>query len=161
MAVTGLGFAGFTTFWPLLVVAVAGTLNPSSGDVSLFLPTEQAALAHTAVGPARTLAFAWYNLTGSLAGALGALMSGLPAFLTSHRQLPLMTAERAVFLFYGACALLTALVYRSLSPAVEVHEAKQRRYPLAESRQVVLKLAALFSVDSFGGGFVVQSLLAL
>src|SRR6185312_1743181 len=104
MALTGLGFGGFTTFWPLMVVAVVGTLNPSSGDVSLFLPTEQAALAHTAVGPARTLAFAWYNLAGTLAGALGALLSGLPAFVASHRHLSLMTAERAVFLFYGACA---------------------------------------------------------
>src|SRR5215831_16739117 len=161
MAATGLGFAGLTAFWPLMVVAVAGTLNPSSGDVSLFLPTEQAALAHTAVGPARTEAFAWYNLAGSLAGALGALLSGVPAFLASHRHLSLMTAERAVFLFYGACALLAALVYRSLSPAVEVDAAKPQRHPLAESRRVVLKLAALFSVDSFGGGFVVQSLLVL
>jgi MFS family permease len=147
MALTGLGFAGFTTFWPLMVVAVAGTLNPSSGDVSLFLPTEQAALAHTAVGPARTLAFAWYNLAGSLAGALGALIAAVPAF--------------PVFLFYSACAVAAALVYRSLSPAVEVHAAAEPRRPLAESRGVVLKLAALFSVDSFGGGFVVQSLLVL
>jgi predicted MFS family arabinose efflux permease len=72
-----------------------------------------------------------------------------------------MTAERAVFLFYGACAVAAALVYQSLSPAVEVHAAKQPRHPLAESRRVVLKLAALFSIDSFGGGFVVQSLLVL
>ena len=161
MALTGLGFAGFTSFWPVMIVAVAGTLNPSSGDVSLFLPTEQAALAHTADGPARTLAFAWYNLAGSLAGALGALLSGVPAFLSSHRHLSLLTAERTVFLFYGACAVATALVYRSLSPAVEVHAAQQPRHPLAESRQVVLKLAALFSLDAFGGGFVVQSLLVL
>ena len=161
MALTGLGFAGCSSFWPLMVVAVAGTLNPSSGDDSLFLPTEQAALAHTAVGQARTLAFAWYNLAGSLAGALGALMSAVPAFLASHRHLPLVTAERAVFLFYGACAVVAALVYRSLSPAVEVHAAAQPRHPLAESRGVVLKLAALFSIDSFGGGFVVQSLLVL
>lgn len=161
MALTGLGFAGFTTFWPLMVVAVAGTLNPSSGDVSLFLPTEQAALAHTAVGPARTLAFAWYNLAGSLAGALGALLSAVPALLVAHRHLSMATADRVVFLFYGACAVAAALVYRSLSPAVEVHATKQAGHPLAESRQVVLKLAGLFSVDSFGGGFVVQSLLVL
>jgi MFS family permease len=161
MGLTGLGFAGFTSFWPLMIVAVAGTLNPSSGDVSLFLPTEQSALAHTAVGPARTMAFAWYNLAGSLAGAVGALLSAVPAFVASHRHLPLMDAERAVFLFYSACAVVAALVYQSLSPGVEVHAAKQPRHPLAESRQVVIKLAALFSVDSFGGGFVVQSLLVL
>src|SRR3954454_18646128 len=79
MGLTGIGFAGLTDFWPLMIVAVAGTLNPSSGDVSVFLPTEQAALAQTAGGAARTMTFAVYNLVGSLAGAAGALASGLPA----------------------------------------------------------------------------------
>jgi MFS family permease len=161
MAATGVGFAGLTSFWPILVVAVAGTLNPSSGDVSLFLPTEQAALAQTAAGPARTLTFAWYNLTGSLAGAVGALLSGAPALLAAHRGVSRLGAERAVFLFYAGCALAAALVYRSLSPAVEVHPTQQPERPLAESRAIVLRLAALFSLDAFGGGFVVQSLLVL
>lgn len=161
MALTGLGFAGLTSFWPILVVAVAGTLNPSSGDVSLFLPTEQAALAHTAEGPARTLAFAWYNLAGTLAGAFGALLSGVPSLLASHHHLSLLVAERGVFVFYAACAVAAAFVYRSLSPAVEVDRTKHPRHPLAKSRSVVLRLAVLFSLDSFGGGFVVQSLLVL
>jgi MFS family permease len=161
MAATGIGFAGLTSFWPLLIVAVVGTLNPSGGDVSLFLPTEQAALAHTAAGPARTLRFAWYNLTGSLAAAVGALLSGAPALLTAHGGVSRVAAERGVFLFYAACALAAALVYRSLSPAVEVHPARYPARPLAESRAVVLRLAALFSLDAFGGGFVVQSLLVL
>ena len=161
MVLTGFGFAGFTSFWPLMLVAVAGTLNPSSGDVSLFLPTEQAALAHTAAGPARTLSFAWYNLAGSLAGAVGALVSGVPALLASHRRVSLLIAERGVFVFYSLCAVACALVYRTLTPALEVPAEKQPRNALAESRRVVLRLAALFSLDSFGGGFVVQSLLVL
>lgn len=161
MVATGFGFAGLTTFWPLMVMAVAGTLNPSSGDVSLFLPTEQAALAHTAEGAARTLAFAWYNLAGTLSGALGALISGVPAILAAHRGVSLLTAERGVFVFYALCAVAAAVVYASLSPDLEVHPAKQPRRPLAQSRRVVLQLAALFSLDSFGGGFVVQSLLVL
>jgi MFS family permease len=161
MALTGLGFAGLTSFWPLMVVAVAGTLNPSAGDVSLFLPTEQAALAHTAAGPARTMAFAWYNLAGSLAGAVGALLSGVPAVLTPHGGPSRLAAERAVFVLYAGCAVLAALVYRSLSPAIEVADSSSVRRPLAQSRAVVLRLAALFSIDSFGGGFVVQSLLVL
>ena len=161
MTLTGFGFAGFTSFWPLMVVAVAGTLNPSSGDVSLFLPTEQAALAHTAAGPARTLSFAWYNLAGSLAGALGALASGVPALLASHWRVSLLIAERGVFVFYSLCAVACALVYRTLTPALEVPAEKHPRTALAESRRVVLRLAALFSLDSFGGGFVVQSLLVL
>jgi MFS family permease len=161
MVATGLGFAGLTTFWPLMIVAIAGTLNPSAGDVSVFLPTEQAALAHTASGTARTLAFAWYNLAGSLAGAFVSLLSGLPSIIASRRALPLLGVERGVFVFYAACAVAAALVYRSLSPAVEVDAAVRPRRALAESRGVVLRLAALFSLDSFGGGFVVQSLLVL
>ena len=161
MMLTGIGFAGLTDFWPLMVVAVAGTLNPSSGDVSVFLPTEQAALAHTVEGQGRTMMFAWYNLVGSLAGAAGALLTGIPAILAVHRGMPFLRAERAVFVFYAACAVIAALVYRRLSPALEVHPAKLGRAPLAESRAIVLRLAALFSLDSFGGGFVVQSLLVL
>jgi MFS family permease len=161
MALTGVGFAGLTAFWPLMVVAVAGTLNPSAGDVSLFLPTEQAALAHTADGPARTIAFAKYNLAGSLAGAAGALLSALPSAAGSAGSAARLAAERSVFALYVACAIVAALVYRTLSPAVEVREGERPRRPLAESRRVVLHLAALFSVDSFGGGFVVQSLLVL
>jgi MFS family permease len=161
MAATGLGFAGLTAFWPLMLVAVAGTLNPSSGDVSLFLPTEQAALAHTATGPARTRVFAWYNLAGTLAGALGALISGVPALLAARHGIALLNAQRGVFVFYSLCAVVAAAVYASLSPDLEVHPAKQPHRPLAQSRRVVLQLAALFSLDSFGGGFVVQSLLVL
>jgi MFS family permease len=161
MAATGLGFAGFTSFWPLLIVAVAGTLNPSAGDVSVFLPTEQAALAHTAGGPARTAAFAWYNVVGSVAGSVGALASGLPAWAAAHLGVALLRAERAVFVVYAACAVLSALIYARLSPGLEVHPDERGRAPLAKSRAMVLRLAALFSVDSFGGGFVVQSLLVL
>src|SRR5881397_685201 len=67
----GIGFAGITGFWPLLVVAVLGTLNPSAGDVSVFLPTEQAALAQTTPAGERTRLFAWYNVAGNFAGAIG------------------------------------------------------------------------------------------
>ena len=161
MFLTGVGFAGFTGFWPVMIVAVAGTLNPSSGDVSLFLPTEQAALAQTVAGPARTTAFAWYNVAGSMAGAVGALTSGAPALVAAHGGLSLRMAERAVFVFYAACAVVSALVYIRLSPALELHPSARGEQALAKSRAAVFRLAALFSVDSFGGGFVVQSLLVL
>jgi MFS family permease len=161
MVLTGIGFAGLTTFWPLMVVAVAGTLNPSSGDVSVFLPTEQAALAHTVSGPARTMAFAWYNLAGSLAGAVGALLSAVPAAAAARMGISLLGALRGVFVFYALCAVVAGFIYVSLSPSLEVHPGDVPRRPLAESRAVVLRLAALFSIDSFGGGFIVQSLLVL
>jgi predicted MFS family arabinose efflux permease len=92
---------------------------------------------------------------------VGALASGLPAWLAAHRGVALLTAERGAFVFYAACAVVAAAVYARLSPALEVHPEKRARAPLAESRAIVLRLAALFSIDSFGGGFVVQSLLVL
>jgi len=140
---------------------VAGTLNPSSGDVSVFLPTEQAALAHTVSGLARTMVFAWYNLVGSLAGAVGALLSAVPARAASRWGLSLLGTERWVFILYAACAVVTGVIYVSLSPALEVQPSNRARRPLAESRAVVLRLATLFSLDSLGGGFIVQSLLVL
>jgi MFS family permease len=159
MFATGLGFAGLDRFWPVLVVATVGTLNPSSGDVSVFLPLEQAALAQSASdGPGRTSLFARYNVLGSFSGALGALAAGLPEIVAQHGPASLASAERAVFIAYAAVGLLVGVAYRGL-PAVASSAVRTR--PLARSRRIVLKLAVLFSLDSFGGGFVVQSLLAL
>jgi MFS family permease len=159
MAATGLGFATFESFWPLWVVAVLGTLNPSSGDVSMFLPLEQAALAAgAATSSDRTALLARYNVAGALAGALGALAAGLPAMLAGLWGVGLSAAERSVFLVYAAVGAVIAWVYRKL-PSTAV--APKGRMPLARSRSRVLALAFLFSLDSFGGGFVVQSLLAL
>lgn len=160
MLATGLGFAGATSFWPLFVVAVVGTLNPSAGDVSVFLPTEQAVLAQAAAPRERTALFAWYNLAGSLAGAAGALASAVPAWIAQRRHVELHAAERWVFVAYGATAVVAALFYRRLSPAIESPTAAPS-LALARSRAIVLRLAALFSLDSLGGGFVVQSLMVL
>ena len=160
MLATGLGFYAATGFWPLFLVAFVGTLNPSSGDVTLFLPTEQAVLAEAVEPAERTEIFAWYNLAGALAGALGALASGGPAHLARLWQIEVVQAERLGFLVYAFFGALSAFAYRKLSRAFEPLPAKGAA-PLAKSRGVVLQLAALFSLDSFGGGFVVQSLLAL
>jgi len=160
MFATGVGFASLTTFWPLLVVAVLGTLNPSAGDVSVFLPTEQAALAQTASGADRTGLFAWYNVAGNFMGALGALATGLPPVLAHAQGFGIVLADRSGFVLYAVVAVATAAVYVGLGPGIEVRSAAPAR-PLARSRRVVTHLAALFSLDSFGGGFVVQSLLVL
>jgi predicted MFS family arabinose efflux permease len=161
MAATGAGFAGLTTYWPLMLVAFVGTLNPTAGDVSLFLPTEQAILSGTVSASDRTLLFAYYNLSGTLAGALGALVSGLPFWLAQHHGWPLDTAHKAMFVGYAGIALGAGLIYRRLSSNVELPAASTINRPLATSRSIVLRLAILFSLDSLGGGFVVQSLLAL
>jgi MFS family permease len=160
MLATGLGFAGATSFWPLLVIGFAGTLNPSAGDVSVFLPTEQAILSEAAAAGDRTALFAWYNLAGSLAGAAGALASGLPAWLAARRHGELHAAERWVFVAYAGVALVAALFYRRLSMDVEA-PAGAPPPGLRRARAIVLRLSALFALDSLGGGLVVQSLLVL
>jgi MFS family permease len=159
MAATGIGFAGLTTFWPLLAVAVVGTLNPSSGDVSVFLPLEQAALAESEKASRLTRTFARYNLSGTLMGALGALASGIPEAAARALHVNVHDAERLGFVVYVLVAVLVAIIYRGLSPAIEHRGAPAA--PLARSRAVVFELTALFSIDSFGGGLVVQSLLVL
>jgi MFS family permease len=161
MMATGLGFIYVRRFWPLFAVALVGTLNPSSGDVSVFLPLEQAALAETVVTRELTGIFAIYNVAGALAGALGALASGLPSLLASRFGWNMIAAQRSGFVAYAAIALIAALVYRSLSGAVEVDASPVHIAPLAKSRGIVVRLATLFSLDAFGGGFVIQSLLAL
>jgi MFS family permease len=161
MLLTGIGFATTTAFWPLFVVAVVGTLNPSAGDVSLFLPVEQAALAEAAEPRDMTAMFALYNVAGAMAGAFGALASGVPAILAARRGWALASALRSGFVAYSIIALIAFSFYQRLSPAIEVERQPVKSAPLAKSRAIVIRLAALFSIDSFGGGFVIQSLLAL
>jgi predicted MFS family arabinose efflux permease len=160
MMVTGVGFASLTEFWPLMLIAVAGTLNPSGGDVSVFLPTEQAVLSNAASGQARTALFARYNLAGIFCAALGALFSGVPLALARWQDWDRVDAQQGGFVIYALVAVTVALIYRGL-PTPEPAEQRQRAAPLAKSRGIVLRLTALFCIDSFGGGFAVQSLLAL
>jgi MFS family permease len=159
MVATGLGFAMLTDFWPLLVIAFVGTLNPSSGDVSVFLPLEHALLSQVARAEERTSMFARYSLIGALVGAVGALFAGMPDLLVDMLHLGKLTALRAMFVLYAAIGVAAVLIYRTLPhTAPELHESAA---PLRRSRKTVFTLAALFSIDSFGGGFVVQSLVAL
>jgi MFS family permease len=161
MLCTGLGFAGFATWWPLVAVGFAGTLNPSEGDVSVFLPTEQSLLADAVPGPGRVALFARYNLAGALAGALGSLAAGVPELAARMLEVPLGAAFRAAFVVYGLAALPIALLYGGLPDRGAGNAAVPPRAPLSRSRPVVLRLTALFALDSFGGGFVVKSMLAL
>ncbi len=160
MAATGLGFAAATEFWPLLIIAIVGTLNPSSGDVSVFLPLEQAVLARLAPDRQRTAVFARYSLVGALVGALGALCAGLPELLTLTMGIGPKTGLQAMFVGYGLIGLVSGLIYRKL-PARLAAETETPAAPLRHSRRIVYLLAALFSLDAFGGGFIVQSMLAL
>jgi MFS family permease len=159
MAATGVGFGLVHDFWPLLVVAFVGTLNPSSGDVSVFLPLEQAVLPRTVGARQRTALFARYSLVGSLVGAAGALCAGVPQLVASRGGISLGAALQGMFVLYAVLGLIALALYRRLSTSLE--EAHQARAPLRQSRRIVYTLAALFSLDALGGGFIVQSLLAL
>jgi MFS family permease len=158
MALTGLGFAGFESFWPLLVVAFVGTLNPSSGDVSIFLPLEHSLLSHSAGETQRTRVFAYYSLSGSLMGAVGSLGAALPQAFGDWTGVPALTAMRLMFAVYAALGIVAALLYRGVADAGTDTPVTAK---LGPSRRNVLWLTALFSVDAFGGGFIVQSILAL
>ncbi|WP_244139250.1 MFS transporter [Burkholderia sp. BCC1630] len=160
MAATGIGFASFSALWPLFVVAFAGTLNPSSGDVSLFLPLEQSRLAQAADGDARTALFARYSLVGAVSAAVGSLAAGLPIFVASHTGITTLSAMRGMFLVYAATGIVVCMLYRRL-PRPETHAATLAPPPLGPSRPIVIRLAMLFSVDAFAGGLVVNSLLSL
>jgi MFS family permease len=146
MAGTGFGFFVFTNFWPLLLVAFVGTLNPSNGDVSMFLPLEHAVLAKLTGDRQRTAIFARYSLMGALFGATGSLASGLPPVIAGVTGIVSTNVIRLMFIFYALIAGAAGL---------------QQKAPLHESKRKVHTLAALFSLDAFGGGFVVQSMLAL
>ncbi|WP_137126123.1 MFS transporter [Roseomonas sp. HF4] len=159
MVATGLGFAAATGFALLLAIALIGTINPSAGSVSVFAPLEQALLSQAALDAARTKVFARYSLVGALAAAAGALAAGAPQALATL-GLGEVAALRSAFVLYAALGLGCLLAYRALIPAAP--EARRANHaPLGPSRGIVLKLAALFSVDSFAGGFAVQALLAL
>lgn len=158
MAVTGLGFGTATRFFPLVVIGFIGTLNPTVGDVSLFLPTEQAALADLTKVPERPHRFAVYNLGAAFAAAAGALASALPERLAQTEGWNVAHTERLSFLVYVVTALVAAAIYGGMR---DVLMTSPMRRGLHRSRAVVIKLSMLFALDSAGGGFAVQSLLVL
>jgi MFS family permease len=142
----------------IVVVAFIGTVNPSGGDVGMLVPLEQTVLARDAPDHKRTRVFARYSLIGAMSTAAGALSAAVPDVLVTA-GIGRVTAFKLMFCFYGVLGLLAAALYRR----VQRSHAEQRHAstPLGPSRGMVYKLAALFSLDAFAGGFVVQSLLAL
>jgi MFS family permease len=162
MLVTSAGFIGFTQLWLVLVVAVVGTMNPSAGDVSVFLPTEQAYLADHSTAAGRPPLYAVYNVVGTLAGALGALASAAPEPVGHSLGWSASTSLRAGFGIYGVVAVAVFVLYRRLPHEPRPERATGRtRAPLGDSRRMVFELSALFSLDSAGSGLVVQALLVL
>jgi MFS family permease len=164
MAASGAAFALTSDFLYLIVAATIGVLSPSDKEVGPFLAIEQAALSQTVSDERRTGVFAWYQLVGSIAAALGALVGGFVA----QRYLDLGVTGAAVYrplvVAYAVVGLILALAFAWLSAAAEAHRGElppaNRWLGLHRSRGVVLRLSALFALDAFGGGFVLQSIIA-
>ena len=168
MSAAGIAFAFTNRMWLLVIAGTIGVISPSGQEVGPFLSIEQAALAQVVPDRARTNVFAWYTMTGSVASALGALAAG---YLTHTLQLSWAPVDsyRAVVVLYAALGVGLALVVLRASSAVEastngrasVEQSAFARFSgIGRSRRVVLRLSGLFALDSFGGGFVIQSFAA-
>ncbi len=159
MIASGVALAIIHNYGLLLVVAFAGTINPSAGSVSAFVPLEHAVLTREVPDRERTTMFSRYSLVGAVAGAFGALAAGIPD-LSGLIGMGQLTAIKVMFVLYGFLGVVGAWIY-SRMPTRPQATMPQKTPALGPSRYIVYKLAALFSLDAFAGGFVVQSLLAL
>lgn len=169
MAAAGLAFAYTRNYLLLVIAGTIGVISPSGHEVGPFLSIEQAALSHVVSPKIRTEVFAWYTLAGSLATALGALCGG---GISQTLQKSLMTpvnSYRVVVLSYAALGVMLTILFTRLSSFAEVSPAPDgpgfpsavaSSFGVTRSRPIVLKLSSLFALDSFGGGFVVQSFAA-
>jgi len=158
MALTGVAFPNFQHITLVAFVAFVGTINPSTGDLGVLVPLEHATLARSVSDQERTPAFSHYSLIGALSMAFGTLAAALPDVL-AHAGIGKIGAFKLMFYAYGALGLGCLALYRRLPHARMAEPSTQA--PLGPSRGIVYKLAALFCLDAFAGGFVVQSLLAL
>jgi MFS family permease len=160
MIATGAAFPAVVSVPLVAIVAFVGTANPSSGDIGIFIPLEHAMLARDAGDHDRTRVFARYSLVGGLSAAAGALGATAPDFLVAM-GVGKITALQVMFYVYGALGLVGFVLYRLL-PHVRGRDTDARgSAALGPSRGIVYRLAALFSLDAFAGGFAVQSLVAL
>jgi MFS family permease len=169
MTGAGLAFAFTSNFLFLVIAGTIGVVSPSGNEVGPFLSIEQAALANVVSASTRTTAFAWYTLTGSFATAIGAFCGGMLPSLVDSSGTASINGYRAVVIAYAALGMVLTLVFARLSSATEVGAsedgrsgfvAKKTLLGIGHSREIVLKLSGLFALDSFGGGFVVQSFAA-
>jgi len=164
MVLAGIVFVSTGHFLLLVVAATVGVISPSGNEIGPFLSVEQAALSHIVSDDRRTDVFAWYNLVGSFSTALGALAGGLIAQASPHFGLTGAAAFRPVLLAYAAIGVALIGGFAFLSSAVEATRDESRppktMLGLHESQWPIFKLSLLFGLDAFGGGFVIQSLIA-
>ncbi|MEA2871691.1 MAG: hypothetical protein QOH67_1667 [Hyphomicrobiales bacterium] len=159
MAATGVALPAFEPLAIIVIVAFLGTINPSSGDIGLLIPLEHASLAQGVAADKRTQTFARYSLIGALATAAGSLAAAAPQLLAAQ-GMDQIGAIKLMFYAYAGLGLIAAVLYRFI-PLRPATASTAKPAVLGPSRGIVIKLAALFCIDSFAGGFLVQSLLAL
>ncbi len=166
MLFAGIIFALTSNIVLLVIAAVIGVISPSGNEIGPFLSIEQAALSQIVPNEQRTRVFAWYSLVGSFATALGALGGGGLAQTLQGGGMTPLSSYRVIVVAYAALGLVLAFLFSRLSPSVEIiaqvapASAPNRIFGLHRSGHVVVKLSALFALDAFAGGFIVQSLLA-
>ena len=169
MAAAGLVFSSTRLYWLLVIAGTIGVISPSGNEVGPFLSIEQAALSHVVSDRTRTEVFAWYTLTGSVATALGSLAGGTATRVLQRTTIAPVDSYRFVVILYAALGIVLALLFTRLSRAAEASTLGEKKAfqttfaglsGLDRSRGVVVKLSALFALDSFGGGFVIQSFAA-
>lgn len=146
----------------LTIAAIVGIISPSGNEIGPFLSIEQAALSQLIPNQRRTHIFGWYNLAGSFATALGALSSGWLVESLRKSGFTLSDAYRSVLFGYSVGGLLLILLFIGLSSGVEISKTPTVKYKMGlhGSRKIVIKLSALFALDAFAGGFIVQSIMA-
>src|SRR5215470_13133147 len=159
MTATGLALPNVEQLVPILIVAFIGTMNPSTGDLGLFVPLEHAMIAQSVPNHDRTQAFARYSLIGGLSTAAGALAAAAPDFLVAIGASRL-AALKAMFYAYAALGMVGACLYQFL-PHAKSDLTRSTSAGLGQSKGIVYRLAGLFSLDAFAGGFAVQSLVAV
>ncbi len=169
MAGAGLAFACTKNLLLLIIAGTIGVISPSGNEVGPFLSIEQAALSHVVSQRSRTEVFAWYALTGSVATAMGALFGGTVTMALQRSTLTPVGTYRVVVVLYAVLGVMLAYSFTRLSPATEVSLPQERSalpgtigsfFGIGHSHRVVMKLSSLFALDSFAGGFVVQSFAA-
>lgn len=161
MMTAGLAFGLGAPIWLAALAAIFGTLSPSGNEVGAFLAIEQAGLSQIIEDRARTETFARYTLTGYVAAALGALFAGAASKLLSDRGIAPLNIYQLLMLLYALIGAAMFVIFRSASAALEaasVHNTS--RFGVHQSRGVVARLSALFALDAFGGGLIVQSWIA-
>jgi MFS family permease len=164
MVFAGLVFVLTHSFLLLLVAAIVGVISPSGGEIGPFLSVEQAALTQLTPDKGRTQLFAWYNLVGSFATALGALCGGGVVQLLNNSGYTPFASYRVVLIGYALLGVVLVVIFMQVSSAIELPQAAiqnpKSKIGLHRSRDVVMQLSAFFALDAFAGGFVVQSILA-